>query len=77
MSKIYSIDVRIYGTAYIRAESPEAALVKAKELADTGIGLEGDEVADCMLDDPEMPEVSLSPAATIKGPDEGDHCTEV
>lgn len=75
MTKVYSIDVQIWATAYIKADSAEAALAIARDLKDDDIvldeGLIGAslEVSGKRLDDPELPDVSLSPAMTIQGPD--------
>lgn len=76
---IYSVDVKIYATAYIRAESSEAALEIARGLKNTGFelpegfhgvtGWGGIEISGRSFDDPELPDVSLSPAMTIHGPD--------
>ena len=71
--KLYSIDVKIYGTAYIKADSPEHALEIAENLKNeciyTDTSFEGVEISGAKFDDPDLPEVSLSPAMTIHGPD--------
>lgn len=78
---VYSIDVKIYATAYIRAESAEEAQKVALSLADSSLdmptGYIGDdlEISDEEYDSDELPDVSLSPAMTIVGPDEGDKVT--
>ena len=71
MSKLYSVDVRVFATAYIRAESVEEAKAKALE------GLDGQQiylatgdeqavpVSGERYDSPDLPEVSLSPVATL------------
>lgn len=78
---VYSIDVRIYGTAYIKARSEAEArkkLAKAIKddsgqlhLADDAGGSEDLPVCGRQFDDPELPAVSLSPAMTVVGPDKG------
>lgn len=71
--KLYSIDVRLYATAYIKAKSAAQARTIAEGLKDcspTIFGHTGD-VPICGLpfNHPDMPMVSLSPAMTIAGPD--------
>lgn len=69
MSKIYSMDVQMVGTAYIRADSPEQALAIAKEkLSYLGIEVHGKRISGKRFNDPTLPSVSLSPAMTIVGP---------
>lgn len=75
--KLYTLDMQICATAYIKADSPEEALTKANQwLADAQLevaGVDGDTIINGLrLDDPELPEVSISPAMTILGPFEGD-----
>ncbi|TGT64038.1 MULTISPECIES: hypothetical protein [unclassified Mesorhizobium] len=67
---LYSIELKICATAYIKAETEEAALAKAKELVGDGIELREDEYAELPIsgkryDDEDLPDVSLSPAMTI------------
>lgn len=74
---LYSIDIKIYATAYIKAKTANEALVIAKNLKDWDLELEEDRDADlqiCSLPfaDPELPGISLSPFLTIHGPNEGD-----
>lgn len=69
---IYQIDMQVCATAYIRAKNADEARKIAEELtygspaiADSG----GDvEVSGRRFDDPDLPDVSLSPAMTIHGP---------
>jgi hypothetical protein len=75
MTNLYSIDIKIYGTAYIKADSEEKALEIAKSLHMDGIELREDRDAEIPItgqrfDDPDLPELSLSPAMTLYGPDE-------
>ncbi|CAA2141403.1 hypothetical protein [Hyphomicrobium sp. ghe19] len=68
---IYSIDVPIWATVYVKAESEEEA--KAKMLAaakDRSFEFDNDDDPDLPIsgkqfDDPDLPEVSLSPAMTL------------
>jgi hypothetical protein len=73
---VYSIDVRVYATAYIKANSAEEALEIAKGLKDSALEVDDAgsdvEISGAMLDDPDLPDVSLSPAMTVVGPDDGD-----
>lgn len=72
---LYSIDVKLYATAYIKARSPGEALKIARELKDCSPSIldhAGDvPVCGAIFSDPELPDVSLSPAMTIHGPDRG------
>ena len=73
---LYSIDVRIVGTAYVRADDPAAALAAAKTLDCTCLalpdGLLGEiEISGRRYNDPRLPDVSLSPVATCWGPLDG------
>ena len=65
--QLYIIDVTVHATAYIQANSAEDARSKAKAmLKDTSLEVDGDErISGARFDDPNLPEVSLSPAMTI------------
>jgi hypothetical protein len=69
---VYSIDVVVYATAYIKAESEDEALKLAKELNGETYELKGKGVSDRMTTDPKLPKISLSPAMTCQGPSEVD-----
>ena len=73
---IYSIAVTVYATAYVRAASPDEAKAKAAALENRVLEAEdaGSEVAisGLKLSDPALPDVSLSPAMTVIGPDKDD-----
>jgi hypothetical protein len=76
--QLFSMDLRLYATAYVVAESPEEAMAKLREVTDGNWGLEfanGHQVLNegkiCM-DGREFPhlfknaeEIALSPALTI------------
>lgn len=71
---VYSVEIRLCATAYIKATSPGAAVVKAIAEYGTpalsGKGVEvgtSDDVSDLAFHDPDLPEVSLSPAMTAYG----------
>lgn len=71
---LYRIEVKICGTAYIKAESPEAAMEVANQsLSDRGFVVCEDPVdedafvSELEYDDPRLPNVSLSPYMTVKG----------
>ncbi len=71
--KQYRIDVRVYATAYINADSEEEALAMAKDLKDSEIIVRGggDVLVDGgAYDDPHLPGVALSPVMTIWGVEE-------
>ena len=74
MSKVYSVDVKICATAYIKAKSAAEARTKALALKDKCLdvedGVEGNseiEISNLRFDDPALPNVSLSPAMTCHG----------
>lgn len=71
---VWSIDVKITGTAYVRANSAREARRKLPDQFDGEpyLGLEmreggaGDfEISGADFDDPTLPELSLSPAMTV------------
>ncbi len=69
---IYSKEIDIVATAYIRADSPEQAMQMLKDgLKDSSLLLEegycGDVIINGMdFDDPFLPSLSLSPAMTVQ-----------
>lgn len=72
MTKIFTVDVQIAGTAYIKAESREEADRKLAEFiltdaASPELRDDGETVSGLGLESPELPEVSLSPAVTVIG----------
>lgn len=67
---VYSIDIRLAATAYIKAGSKAEALAKAKSLHGDCLNLEDPTQSDVEIsarryDDPDLPEVSLSPVMTL------------
>lgn len=78
---VFNIDVRIYGTAYIRAADENEALEKLAEQLPRYTNLTLPDrtseygevwVSGKRYDDPDLPTVSLSPVFTIHGPDAED-----
>lgn len=75
MDKVFSVDVSIVGTAYIRAASPEEAARKAaaaftfptEATVSRGTMFGEVEVSDVRTNSPDLPEISLSPALTFQG----------
>lgn len=71
---MFSIDVKIYATAYIRANTAADARRIAEEMKDYTLELDEQDgavpISGLDYDDPELPPVSLSPAMTIHGPDD-------
>jgi hypothetical protein len=69
---LYSIDVQIAATAYIKATTNEAARAAALALRNQCLELPngdwGVEVCGRQFGDPLLPAISLSPAMTIMGP---------
>lgn len=75
--KLYSVDIKICATAYIKAKTPEEAFEIAKSLKHGALELSPDEYQDIPIsgrqyDDPDLPDVSLSPAMTVYGPFDGE-----
>lgn len=68
MANLYSIDIKVVATAYIKADSEEEALEKVKGLHLDGIEVSGDIISERQFDDPDLPEISLSPAMTLYEP---------
>lgn len=76
--KLYQTDIPVWATVYVKAESEEAAKKKVLELAGLCInehdGESEVEFSSQRFDDPDLPEISLSPAMTIGTPDQIDGC---
>lgn len=66
---IYSVDVQVCATAYVLANSEEEALGLIQRLRNQTLELEedGDLISGAPFDDPNFPDLSLSPAMTIHG----------
>ncbi len=82
MSKLFSIDVRLYATAYIKAETEAAALEIAKGLSGSCLEMHEDMDAELPIsgkdfESEDLPDVSLSPAMTVHGPNEDAEPDEV
>jgi hypothetical protein len=79
MTRVFAVDIKIWATAYIRAVDEEEAIEKLQSLRNESLELPNTDWADedeeiigprisgRQYDDPELPEVSLSPAVTIDG----------
>jgi hypothetical protein len=73
VTKIFRIDVQIAGTAYIKADSEEDAMMKVTTLNNSTLtvedGLDGSDVpiSGRRFTDPLLPQISLSPAMTLHG----------
>lgn len=74
MSKVFSVDVKVWATAYIKADTPDQAIEKLRKLRHECLEMAVDEddidlgrvpVSDKAFDDPNLPELSLSPAMTV------------
>lgn len=74
MPKLFSIDVKVYATAYIVADTQEEAQAIANGLKDGNI--EEHEIYGGSFHS-DMPEISFSPAMSIYGADEGVTVDEV
>lgn len=67
---VFSIDIPVYATFYIRADDEEEARKIAADLKGDAIELRVDEDADIPISqrqfyDPDLPELSMSPAMTV------------
>lgn len=74
MAKVYSVPFIIYATAYVRADNADEAERKARTLSDRAIDIiaEGPALlSGARFDDPELPDLSFSPAMTIGDPEDG------
>jgi hypothetical protein len=73
---VYRIEVELSATAYVKADSEEAAIAKLRALDTVAveIGRRDQQINDDLwisgrqYDDPDLPEVSLSPAMTFRLP---------
>ena len=66
---IYSIDLKVAATAYVRANSKEEAIQALKdEIGSYGTDIADFEISNHRLDSEELPDISLSPAMTVAGP---------
>lgn len=66
---IYSIELKVCATAYIRAESKKEAIQALKdEIGINGCDYADLKISDARLNDPDLPAISLSPAMTVWGP---------
>lgn len=84
MKRLYQIEALVAATLYIKADTLEEAIAKAATVKGDALEVQdaGGEVpvSDLMFDDPELPEISFSPAMTVhhvdatgylsEGPDE-------
>lgn len=80
---LYSIDVSMVGTAYVKAKSPEEArrLLEEAVKADGSVYVDNDAestmpICGKSFDNPQLPTISLSPAMTILSVNEGHDCSQ-
>lgn len=69
-TNLYSVDLMIAATVYIKADTLEEAQTKLGQLHHTALELREDRhqqlpITGCSYDNPQMPKVSLSPAMTV------------
>jgi hypothetical protein len=64
---IYSLDMKLCATVYVRAASKDEALTRAKAFASDTFEFNGETVSGRQFNDPKLPDVSLSPAMTGHG----------
>lgn len=78
---VWNLDLKAYVTAYIVADTAEAALEKLRKHfegqphlgIEVATGPAGDfEISGKMFDDPDLPEISLTPAMSVYAPKAGD-----
>jgi hypothetical protein len=67
---VYSIDLKVAATAYVKAESKAAAIAALKEEISERFGtdLSDFETSGLPFDSEDLPDISLSPAMTVWGP---------
>lgn len=70
--KVYSVDIRVTATAYIKADSRIEALSKAKGLHGDCLNVKNPtesevDISALRFDNPDLPDISLSPVMTIWG----------
>jgi hypothetical protein len=68
---VYSIDVNVHATLYVRADNPAEAMqlirgLESQEIMEIPTGDFGMEVSGLRFDDPNLPKISLSPAMTVE-----------
>lgn len=68
MKNVYSIDLKVAATAYVRANSKEEAIEALKAEIGDWCAHADLETSDDWLDSEDLPAVSLSPAMTVWGP---------
>ncbi len=70
---LYSIDIQIWATAYIKADSAKEAEAIARAFKGYTLELEEQDgevpISGQRYSNPDLPDVSLSPAMTIVGPE--------
>ena len=71
MTNLYSCDLRVWCTAYVKAKDKAEALEKIKDMIGftvqfTNGGESNVEVSGARFDDPDLPEASISPVGTIE-----------
>lgn len=66
---IYSIDLKVAATAYVRANSKQEAIKALMDkISDFYTDVSDFEISGLPFDDPDLPAISLSPAMTVIGP---------
>lgn len=65
--KIYSIDVKLAATAYVRAKDEKEARRMVKNFATNNFEFRGEAISSLEFDDRRLPDVSFSPAMTGHG----------
>lgn len=73
MSKLFRVEAMIAASLYIKADSEAEAVAKAKTAVDCGLEVSDAgseiEISGLMFDDPELPEISFTPAMTVHSVD--------
>ncbi len=67
---VYSIELKVAATAYVRAESKADAIAALKDMISERYGSDyiDFEISEARLDSEDLPDISLSPAMTVWGP---------
>ena len=64
---VYSVDMKLCATIYVKASNKKEARVLAREFATQWFEFEGEEISGLPLASPHLPDISLSPAMTGHG----------
>ena len=64
MTKLWRVPLMLNATLYVKADTPEQALELANKIDTASFEFDGDIISDLPFDDPNLPQISLSPCMT-------------